>query len=512
MFVNKEMNYSRQRIERADGSYYNLITMKTKAAAEINFTKVENKNWEQKLFDTAQIRLLKALERGVKNPVVIVWAAYDHQRSAGEIFPKIMDQVEEDYLSLNALITEKLRALIKAKNYLIRDQKLKVKNTDCKSGQEAAKIIALLEKEKRIKIYQAEAELNDQEIYQALDYQRDLIAVGDIAFISDYSRQQNYPLAFNCSYFLLEEADWESKYSLLGDHYSLLINSGEIISPPLYNRSALLKDENKKWELKKVSLTDLKVKISSYNWDLADFKVNQEAEWSLYTRYFGVKENNEAPGLTPEVAAKLEITVINNLIVGVKAGGGSEIPQNGFIISVPKDQVKIDPAKDRKIEYQFKGGQKYLSGIQTGPLLVSDFEIKLKQNSLKEEEFFGSSSKEKRAQFKRVVPTDYADDIDQTRAARLAAGITAAGDFALLAVESVNTGMAAGDESSGATLLELAEWAQKKNFKYALNLDGGGSANIQYLYGSLFKTADRRGLPGVVYERMVPTVGFIKEN
>lgn len=511
MFLNKEMDYSREKIDRDDGSHYNLITMKT-SAAEINFSQVENDNWEQKLFDIAQIRFLKAVKRGVKKPIIIVWAAYEHQRSAAEFFPDILAECREEYLSLNALITEKLRALIKNKNYLIRAEKLKVKNTDSKTGQAAADIISLLEKEKRIKIYQADPDLSDQKIYQNLDQQRDLITVGKIAFLSDYSRQNNYPLAFNCSYFLLEEADWESKYSLLGDHYSLLINSGEIISPPLYNRSALLQDSEHNWELKKVFLDDLKVRLGNYNWDLADFKINKKADWSIYTRYFGVKASNRVYGVTPKAAAKVDIIIINNIIVGINQGGGSKIPQNAFIISIPKNEFSFNPETDLKVEYQLKSEKKYLSGIQTGPALILKGELKLTEKTLTEEEFFGESSQVKRPQFKRVVPTDYADDIDQTRAARLAAGITEKGEFALLAVESVNTGMEAGQESAGATLAELAKWAQKKGFKAALNLDGGGSANIQYLYGDLFKTADRRGLPGVVYERMVPTVGFIAKN
>jgi exopolysaccharide biosynthesis protein len=58
----------------------------------------------------------------------------------------------------------------------------------------------------------------------------------------------------------------------------------------------------------------------------------------------------------------------------------------------------------------------------------------------------------------------------------------------------------------------MAELALERNYKYALNLDGGGSTNIQYHYGSLLKTADRRGLPGVVYERMVPVLGVLKNK
>lgn len=511
MILANKMDYNRQQIIREDGSYYNLVEMRVKDSSSIDFVKVENKNWQQKLFDTAHIRLLKAAARGVKTPVVIVWAAYDHQKSAASYFPEIMAAAKEEYLSLNALITEKLRSLIKSKNYLIRNKSLKVKNKDSKAAAAAAKIISLLEKEQRLKIYQTEAKISDQEIYQSLDYKRDLIAVGEIAYPSVYSRQNEYPLTFNCSYFLLEEADWESKYSLLGDHYGLMISDGQIISPPLYKRSALLKTEANNWKLKEIFLTDLSIQHQNRDWDLSQFEINKKGDYSLYTRQYGVESKNKALGITPEAAGKIELVIINNFIVGINKGGSTEIPQNAFILSLPEQEFNYNFPLPNQVKYKFNSGEKFVSAVQTGPLLIKNGELSLAENTLAAESFFGESSQSSRGQFERVVPTDYADDIDQTRAARLAAGINYKNEFCLLAVESVNTGMEAGAESSGATLLELAEWAHKRNYKYALNLDGGGSANIQYLYGSLFKTADRRGLPGVVYERMVPTLGFISK-
>ncbi|RCW52279.1 phosphodiester glycosidase family protein [Halanaerobium sp. ST460_2HS_T2] len=512
MIFEQQMSYSREKIIREDQSYYNLVELRLKDASRIDFEKVENKNFKEKLFDTAHLRLLKAKERGVEKPLVIVWAAYGHQISAADFFPELLKSCSEEYLSLNALIKEKMKALIKSKNYIIRDNKLRVKALNSESARAAQKIISFLESEERIKVYQSESELSQEEIYRSLDYKRDLIAVGEIAYPSNYSREHRYPLSFNGSYFLLEEADWESKYSLLGDHYGLLICEGEIISPPLFKRSTLLKDQNNNWELKKPFLSDLSLKLQGKKFNLANFEVNKEAEFSLYNRYFGVEENKKALGITPAAADKIEIIIIDNQVVGVKSGGENEIAQNSLILSLPAAEFEFDPKKSKKVEYSFNSGKKYQSALQAGPLLVEDFKLRLAQDTLKEEEFFGADPKGKRGQFERVVPTDYAADIDQTRAARLAAGISAEGEFCLLAVESVNTGMEAGNESSGATLLEMAELAHKRNYKYALNLDGGGSANIQYLYGKLLKTADRRGLPEVVYERMVPVLGFIKQT
>lgn len=510
MLANK-LNYQQEKITRKDGSHYNLIELKAADSASIAFKKIENINFERKLFDIAQLRLLKAAERGIKKPVVIVWAAYEHQLAAEDYFPEALAELEEEYLSLNALITQKLRELIKTKNYLIKNKRLQVKELKNKGLKLTAAIISLLEKEKRIKFYAADPQITTAEIYQNLDYQRDLAAVGAVDYLSDYAFKHQYPLSFNCSFFLLEAADWESKYSLLGDQYGLLISEGKIISPPLYKRSALLKDQDNNWELKKLSLADLELKIQSQNFDLSKFSLNKDDKHSLYTRYFGVKAVGEALGKTPIAKDKIEIIIINNFVVGIKKGGGVKIPQNAFILSIPIQKLNFDLQKSKKVNYTFKTDSNYITAVQTGPQLVNDYKIVLNQKTLAKEEFFGRSKTEVRAEFKRVVPTDYAADIDQNRAARMVARINSKNEFCLLAVEAVNKGMALVDESSGATLLELAEIAQQRDYKYALNLDGGGSANIQYLYGNLIKTADRRGLPGVVYERMVPSLGYLEK-
>jgi exopolysaccharide biosynthesis protein len=43
----------------------------------------------------------------------------------------------------------------------------------------------------------------------------------------------------------------------------------------------------------------------------------------------------------------------------------------------------------------------------------------------------------------------------------------------------------------------------------AVNLDGGGSTQAYYLGGEIIGSGDRRGLPQVRYERMIPSVGLV---
>jgi hypothetical protein len=512
MKIARDLEYKRERIERADGSFFNLLEVKSAASSRAVFERVNSDNIEKKLFDTGYLRLLKAKERGIAKPVVIVWAGYQHSRSPYDFFDNVSKAENELYLSLNAYLNENLRYLIKNNNYKINDQEIYIKKVKNKKDRAAEEVLNFLREEKRIKFFQFAEEMTLEEIHNNINVIHDLTAVGEIAYPSDYCRKNKYQLGFNASFFLLEFTDWESRYSLLGDPYNLQISDGEIIRPPIYRRSALLESEDGSWVIKKLFLRDLLLTFQGQHFDLSKFKVNQPGEKTLYTRYYGVEEEGFSQSRTPEADHKIELIIIDRSVVGIRTAGASEIPQNGFVLSISEQLLDIKNLSELEVDYQFKNGEKYLTGIQNGPALIEAGELVLDNNSLKNEQFFGEYLKKSELKFGKVVPTDYAQDIDQTRAARIIAGVDQSGRFSLLAVESANSGMALADDSSGATLKEMAELALERNYKYALNLDGGGSTNIQYHYGSLLKTADRRGLPGVVYERMVPVLGVLKNK
>ncbi len=165
-----------------------------------------------------------------------------------------------------------------------------------------------------------------------------------------------------------------------------------------------------------------------------------------------------------------------------------------------------------EVGYAFRSGAHYVTGIQCGPGLLQDGEIILDEHTLKREQFFRKKLAKGQVLDYGVVPTDYAEDISETQAARMAIGVDFDGNFRVLAVEGVNRDMdEATGESSGASLSELALVLKSRGYKHALNLDGGGSATMQYFYGQLTKGADRRGLPGITYERLIPSVGVIRK-
>ena len=59
------------------------------------------------------------------------------------------------------------------------------------------------------------------------------------------------------------------------------------------------------------------------------------------------------------------------------------------------------------------------------------------------------------------------------------------------------------------TLSELTDLLQKAGAVDALNLSGEGSSHL-FVAGGLANTpSDRRGRPGVVFERMLPSIGIV---
>ena len=505
-------NYSRSRIQRNDGSFYDVVEATATDPSKVEFHKGINASRDLKLNDVAQLRMLKALSRGIKSPVALVWDAYEHNEAREAIdLTRQGQDTDLAHISKNANITHHLRTLIQSRNYVINEGCLQVKALKTDKDARTQRLLAELYAEGRIKLVQEDPSLPLEEVYASFDPLKDVIAVGRIGLPSDYGRQGPYPIVFNTSFFLFEEEDFISEFSVLGDAYSLQIREGIIESPPLFKRSTLLFKAGGKAKMRQLSLHDLQLEALGQTFDLSTFTLNEPGEHALYTRYFGIQQARHTLMQTPKDAGKVEFIIIDRSIVGFKRGGETEIPHNGLVLSLPAADLE-QRTFTNEVSYGFLDGSEFVTGIQCGPGLLKDGEIVLNEHTLKDEQFFRKTLVDGKIVDYGVVPTDYAEDIDETRAARTAIGIDFDGRFRVLAVEGVNRGMAeATGESSGATLSELALVLKNRGYKHALNLDGGGSANIQYYYGHLVKGADRRGLPGITYERFVPSVGVIRK-
>ena len=251
--------YSRARITRDDGSFYDVVEVTAPDVTKLEFHKGIHCNSHLKLDDIAQLRMLKALARGIPKPTALLWDAYGHEEAIEEV--DLMNQgTDMVHISKNSSITHHLRYLVETCNYVITDGRLQVKDLATEKDRKTQEILDLLYAQERIKLYQGDPDQTLEEIYLGFDPRKDVVSVGRIGLPSLHGRMGNYPIAFNTSFFLFEEEDYISEFSLLGDAYSLQIREGVIESPPLFNRSALLISTTGEVGLRQISLQDLKLK------------------------------------------------------------------------------------------------------------------------------------------------------------------------------------------------------------------------------------------------------------
>ena len=94
---------------------------------------------------------------------------------------------------------------------------------------------------------------------------------------------------------------------------------------------------------------------------------------------------------------------------------------------------------------------------------------------------------------------------DKARASRICIGADRDGKPVLIWAEGEGKlGLDRKNDSTGATLLEMALFCRSLGLSDAVNLDGGGSAQLIYEGGRYLKMADRMPLTDAVLERPVP--------
>ena len=387
--------------------------------------------------------------------------------------------------------------------------------------ERASTILKWLLSNNRIRVHTAPDYLLSRENFANFPIISHAIPVGRAGLLRRAVDDNGYRVAFNAGYFLLEQDDFISHHSALGDPYNLYISDSVIGRPPLYKRAVFACDDAGHYFIMQIGMDDLNIHLAddcvlSGTGDNNHFAVNPSSSEAIavYTRYYGVEASDKPQGYTSLEADRIEFTVIDREIVSWKSGGNLEIPQNGFVLSFSKSQMPDSTVQslidNRQIDYslssQFPG---IVHAIQCGPALIQNGEIVLEDGIFVAEQFWRSRIINGEY-IAGVVPTDYPVDIDKTRSGRVGIGIKADGRLVVVAVSGVNYGFALDNtDSSGATLMELASYLKKRGAISAINLDGGGSTQLFLEGGAMTRPGDRRGLPGIVYDRMIPAAGVV---
>ncbi|MDY6875817.1 MAG: phosphodiester glycosidase family protein [Chloroflexota bacterium] len=529
MPASPNVNHSTESLERTqtrfrwnDGGFSDITSLRFPPDG-FALVSIDQHDRSVKLKEAAHLRYVKALARGEHTPHIVAFSRLEEDRPTSETFPGMDWHTDsgEELFSANSFITDTLRTLL-ARGHLRYEQgtwRSAVPPQEPAWRERAQAVLLLLTQEGRLLLDAGPGRpLPERLDFAAFSVQENLVPVDRLGFAREFVWREQPRLAFNTSFFLLEHDDYLSHHSALGEPYNLLVQDGTVCRPPLYRRGTLYQRENGHWHAGHFSLADISMTLPDgtrfvpQGCDVPGlpFALNAPglAAVTVYTRAFGIATHGHPLGHTPEIPKQIEYTIVDSRIVGRKAGGGLEIPQNGLVLSWKQETRFLGK---NLVSYHFvrEEHQRIVQAIQVGPLLLQNGHLVLSPDSLTAEEFWPTPLGESRAPV-GIVPTDYPDDVDHTRAGRVGLGVDREGYLIVIAVPGTERGMHIPDvDSHGATLAELADLLAQAGAVDAINLDGGGSTQLFYLGGLTTPAGGRYGMPGVHFERMIPDIGAL---
>lgn len=273
-----------------------------------------------------------------------------------------------------------------------------------------------------------------------------IIPVGDEAgFLTESPGR----MKLNTSFFIMDPFDCATPFDHIGIPFGLRVREGVVESPPLFAREALLVRKDGNVSVEQPRLHQLRVRIGDTTFT-----------HGVNARFFSRPEQFcSLPGKTAAV-------IIGRQVVAV-CKGSTPVPASGFVLCA-NNSCNIRPGDT----VTYEGMEDVRFGIQVGNSIICD--------GVKTEQFISRFFNIKGLNRIAFPPSLYPLDFNRARAARMAIGADDAGNPMLLWAEgAAKIGHTPGADSCGASLLEMAEICEAVGMKNAVNLDGGGSAQIQ---------------------------------
>jgi hypothetical protein len=487
-------------------------------ADRLTLRDIDQRDPAPKLHMLGHLRLVKAISFGRTWPRVITWLRLAPDQLAEAILPGIstVTATGETILSANSLITYALRQMV-TNGWLKRqagEWHLAAPNNS-PAGHLATAVLAFLQREDRLHMYTGPWPTPADDDLSGVHPIEDVIPIDQLGYVRELVWHENPLAAFNTAYFLLEHNDFISHHSGLGEPYNLFVENGLIQRPAIYRRSTLYQKTDGGWEIGMFGLADLELIPGDFPQPLP-FAVDEPAAITAYTRRWAIADHGRVIGSTPEAPERQEFTIIDTRVVGSQQGGKLEIPQNGFVLSFAPEALPatVDAAlRSGRVRYRFRAGEYagIRQAVQAGPRLLNNADVCLSSTTLRDEAFWPDRPLTNGEMEMGVVPSEYPDDVDITRAGRVGVGVDTDGQMLVTAIIGSETRGVKDPrlDSAGATLVELANLMAEMGAVKAVNMDGGGSTQIFFLSGLATTPGGRLGLQSVQYERLVPSVGVV---
>ncbi len=519
--------FEKQRVQLETGQWSLVYSLEI-APNELKFEDLHPMSSYVRQQDIARMHYARARARGQDNPHILTWTAMQTDRRAENMFPGLDYSFDgEHIISANSFVACVLRQLL-ARGWLqlheyISDTyewhtEIAPGNDDW--GARAEAMTRWLEESIQLDLYpNIERGSYQPRLFREFDAPRNFVRIGRCDFVRHFVQNHERIAAFNTSHFLHEHDDLVSHHSGYGDAIGLMVSENTILRPPLYQRGCLLFD-GAKWTVQTMSLEDISLILPGDISLRADARGDYQfglnpadpSAIAIYTRAARLDENGRPLDRTPVEDRRHEFVIVNRQVLSWKRGGNLQIPQNGFVLSLGADALPESAikkiAEDAWIEYEFANPSRDLvSGVQAGPILLQDGRNALESTDTNEE--YWASRSIGGEHIVGITPVNLDPGLPGERKARTALGIKEDGNLLLLVVDGCDPAAKTELDSAGATLCELADWLAARGAIQALNMSGEGSAHLFVQGGLANRPSDRRGQKGVVYERMLPSIGIV---
>lgn len=307
-----------------------------------------------------------------------------------------------------------------------------------------------------------------------------IIPVGDfVGYMSEC--EEDAWMKVNANFFIMDPIDCATIYDQVGRPFGLCVKDGEVSNPPLFEREALLVKKDGNVSIRPLDVKELTIEING-----VEYRHGKNA--TIYTRPERAK--------TPKVDGVC-VVVTGNHVVDIKKNGPVDIPASGFVMCVDKDSFVLGD------EVIYRGLEDIQFGIQVGNSIIRD--------GVKTSQFisrFYNIYKLERVPF---PPSLYPMDFEGARAARIALGADKEGKPVVFWAEGKGkVTYTPGEDSTGASLTEMADIAEELGLYNAINLDGGGSAQILLNNKRNLHISDRNVEDNTDAERLVPMGIIVK--
>ncbi len=285
------------------------------------------------------------------------------------------------------------------------------------------------------------------------------------SFIQEFEKENNkiVEFAWNGGYILNPELVGKLGLpeSYIGSPLGLIISDFIVKSPPLFNKPALLVNNNGELSVRRVNSSEglflsngkEKIEFTSRQYNVTNF---QEQKWCFYDLLY---DKDFIPA-TNRIIVRLAGNKVMEIVKNKKQKIVKSIPV-GLTLSFRSD---LYPEKffeeGRELEIQLKGFETIQFAIEAGPLLVD------KGKECIDMELEGwKTNNSIRTQAARL---DYTD----MRGPKIAAGVDGKGNFMVLTINGRIR------ESVGATHNDMAKILESFNIQEGMGFDPGGSSTL----------------------------------